>query len=87
MASRFYTGFPLARGAGIKCMESCSVPVTPGGYFLYAYVRIATMSNATDVINCNSSYVLIRHPLPSRLRVGTVAALLAAWVRIFILPG
>ena len=26
------TGFPLARGAGIKCMESRSVPVTPGGF-------------------------------------------------------
>nr|DAL05452.1 MAG TPA: hypothetical protein [Caudoviricetes sp.] len=26
------------------------------------YVRIATINNATDTINCNSSYVLIRHP-------------------------
>ena len=26
-----------------------------GGYFLCVYVRIATISNATEVINCNFS--------------------------------
>ena len=53
-----------------------------GGYFLCVYVRIATISNATDTINCNSSYVLISIPSLPRLRAGTAAALLAAWVNI-----
>ena len=53
-----------------------------GGYFLCVYVRIATISNATDTINCNSSYVLISIPSPPRLRAGTAAALLAARLSI-----
>ena len=33
-----------------------------GGYFLCVYVKIATISSAIEVINCNSSYVLIGIP-------------------------
>ena len=55
-----------------------------GGYFLCVYVRIATISNAMEVINCNSSYVLIDIPSCTRLRRGTTAALLAALVSILL---
>ena len=38
------------------------------GYFLYVYVKIATMSKEVVSIICNSSYVLIIITLPVRLR-------------------
>lgn len=40
-------------------------------YFLWVYVSIATISNATETISCNSSYVLIG---TTSDRLGTGAA-------------
>lgn len=45
------------------------------------------ISNATEMISCNSSYVLIGIPSCPRLRRGTTAVLLAARVSILCFKG